>query len=228
MAGLCRSWHSTAAVCCPMGELARYRELALLLPQGRGSEDRDMLRPLARGDVLESQELQCLSKKLVYQNNSHLPGWKTHPRSCLVGRSAGRCQQPAAPTGTVHHATGTVLASSSLEIRGARGVCLEVALTQTALHSPGIPLWGYEVAHPLTGPGDLGCEQPTWHSSANRTGVQDSVLQRPVPTTVPVCQGWGFVLGPPRHAAPASAVPQLPTGPGPYVPAMLLRCCCQA
>lgn len=142
------------------------------------------------------------------------------------------------PLAQIHRTMGTVLASSFLNIQGTQGAWLEVAPTQAALHSLDIPLqeegWGgggYVATHPLGSPGDLGWKKPTWHSSANQTGVQGSVLQRPVPTMVPADRGWGSALAPrslhssgPGHAAaPCCAAARL----GPYVPAMPLRCCCQ-
>lgn len=75
-------------------------------------------------------------------------------------------------------------------------------------------------AHPLGGPGDLGWKQPTWHSSANQTGVQGSILQRPVPTMVPAHRGWG--------SAPALAVPQLPAALQRAWDHMSLQCRCDA
>lgn len=112
----------------------------------------------------------------------------------------------------VHHAMGTILASPSLDIQGAPGRCPEGCSTDLgSITQAGQPLQGRGTGDLLV-PGDLGWEQPAQHSSANQTEVQGSILQKPVPTTIPARRGWGSALLPPRHAAPAPAIPQLPTG----------------
>lgn len=110
-------------------------------------------------------------------------------------------------------------------------MCLEAAPTQAVLHSLGIPLRGYGAACLPTGLGGLGWEQPAQHSSANWTGVQGSILQRPVPATVPAHQGWGSVLAPPSPSGSSPGHATAPrwaaVRPGPYVPVMPPQCCCQ-
>lgn len=66
----------------------------------------------------------------------------------------------------VHHAMGTILASPSLDIQGARGRCPEGCSTDLgSITQPGQPLQGRGTGDLLV-PGDLGWEQ---HSTALQT-----------------------------------------------------------
>lgn len=116
------------------------------------------------------------------------------------------------PLAQIHRTTGTVLASSSLDIRGAWGVCLGAAPTQAALHSLDIPLqeegWGVmRLLIPLLALGTwAGSSQ---HSTALRTrsGCRVQSCKGPSPPRSQPAEAGGLRWLPRHHTALALAMP---------------------
>lgn len=106
---------------------------------------------------------------------------ETHRRPCPAGGSAGRC---SAACSSLRHRS-TVPWGQSLQ--ALPWTSEEHGERVWRRHQPkqSCKAWASPPGLHLAGLGDLGWEQPARHGSANQSGVLGSILQRPVPTTVP-------------------------------------------